>query len=257
MSAKGIKIVEGKEISGLRVEHYIDASTGITKSHFLLNGAMIPKVRLKGKFADQMTGLAMILKDLNSAKKWIQKAYDLTTGVRSAKPDDAVFTQVADEELFDEVKAFFIAGVTFYGKSFTEAQGRKIQFQRDWLAAEYREIHDRIMHLRHNLAAHSGDEKLESADVSLLLISQDKRSVSLQPTTTRAQPSFADVTVQGSDFLKLLTYIISIVIDRHYAAGQRLMAAVNEKPVAFWYMAAQGNVVVDLDDSAIRNRRRK
>lgn len=218
---------------------------------------MIQKVRLKGKFADQMAGLAMILKDLNSAKMWIQKAYNLTAEVRTEKLKNTVFTQFADEELSDEVKAFFISGVTFYGKSFTEAKGRKVQFQRDWLAVEYREIHDRVMHLRHNIAAHSGDEKLESADVSLLLIPQNKQSFFLQPIATRAQPSFVDVTVQGADFLKLLNYIISVVIERHLAAGRRLMAAVNEKPIGFWHTASKKDIAIDLDENMIRTRKKK
>jgi hypothetical protein len=110
MSRKGIKIVGGRGIPGLSVEHFVDSSTGVSDSHFLLHGAMIPKVRLKGKLAEQMAGLAMIEKDLSSAKAWVQRACDLTAETRAAKPASAVFTFVTDVVLFDEVKAFFIAG---------------------------------------------------------------------------------------------------------------------------------------------------
>ncbi|WP_321902937.1 hypothetical protein [Paraburkholderia tropica] len=259
MKDAGMKIIGGVPIRGLRVEHFLDPQTGVPECHYLLSGALVAKVRLKGNLAEQMSGLALIEKDLSCAKGWAQKAQNLGARCRGNQPDDAVFIRVVDEELSDEAKAFFVASLTFYGKAFAEGLGRRAQLQRDWLSSEFREIHDYFINFRHNFAAHSGKAKLENASTHLLLIPVENERVLLQPASTRLQPSFAKTGQHENDFVKLLDHAISVVQGRHYAAGKRLMAVVNEKPIAFWQIAAQGNIAVDLDDvtKSMRGRRRK
>lgn len=250
------KMIADRSLPGLQVERFLDPKTGVADVHYLWKGVLVPKVLLTGKIANQISGLALIQKDLANAKRWVQQAYDLTSKEHAAAPDGTVYLHSQDRTLFDDAKAFFVAGLTFYGKAFTEAAGRNAQMQRDWLAEEFRSLHDYYMDFRHNFAAHSGDLKLEHSRSYLLLI-PERGGTSLRLGTIRLQPDVAGAEEQEASFLSLLDHAISIVNEKYFEAGKRLIEAAVTRPQAFWYSAAQGGVPVDMDKTITSTRRGK
>src|SRR5690606_22830055 len=87
------------------------------------------------------------------------------------------------------VKALFVASLTFYGKAFTEAQGRRTQLNLDLISPDFREFHLEVMRYRHHYAAHSGESKIETSNTYLLLITNEKNHFNPTLYTSRMQPS--------------------------------------------------------------------
>lgn len=250
------KMIADSSLPGLRVERFLDPQTGEADVHYLWNGVLVPKVLLTGKIANQISGLALIRKDLNNAKRWVQRAYDLTSEERAAAPEDTFYQHSEDRSRLDDAKAFFVAGLTFYGKAFTEAAGRNAQVQRDWLSLEFRDLHDHYMDFRHNFAAHSGDLKLEQSRSYLLLI-PERGGATLRLGTFRMQPDVAGTKKQEASFISLLDHVMSVVSDRYFEAAKRLIEAAATRPLAFLYAAAQGGVPVDMDKTIATARKGK
>ncbi|WP_186073034.1 hypothetical protein [Burkholderia gladioli] len=256
MSIPGATMAGDNELPGLRSEYFINSETGETDVHYLWHGVQAPKVKLSGRLAQQISGLSLIEKDLKNARRWMQKIFDLTAEER-AKNTDGGYVYSRNRELFDDVKAFFVASLTFYGKAFTEAEGRNAQMSKDWLAVEFRDIHEFYMEYRHNFAAHSGDLKLEGA-TSFLVLLPGKRQVDVRLTTARFQPDFAGSNSVEIEFLGLLDHAIEVVQDRYLNMSKRLVDACLRRPLSFWFAASQSQDAVNMD-AAIKasNPRRK
>jgi hypothetical protein len=246
MSDNSNKMIPDSSLPDFQVERFIDPSTGATSVHYLWKGMLIPKVTLTGKIADTISGLTLIQKDLENAKRWVKRALDLTSIEHALMPEGATHIHLQDRTRADEAKAFFVAGLTFYAKAFTEAAGRKVQMQRDSLAVEFRDRQDYYMDFRRNFAAHSGDLKLEYATSYLLLIPQ-RKGTALQIATTRLQPDAVGAETQEESFLSLIGHAISMVADKYDKACTKLVNAAATRPEVFWRAAAQGGIPVDMD----------
>jgi hypothetical protein len=246
MSENNNKMIRDSTLPDLQVERFIDPSTGEVSVHYLWKGMLLPKVTLTGKIADTISGLTLIQKDLENAKRWVERALDLTSKEHAVIPKGVMYVHLQDRARADEAKAFFVAGLTFYAKAFTEAAGRKVQMQRDSLALEFRDRHNYYMDFRHNFAAHSGDLKLEYATSYLLMIPQ-RNGTALQIATTRLQPDAVGAETQEESFLSLIEHAISVVSDKYDKACTNLVKAAATRPEAFWRAAAQGSVPVDMD----------
>ena len=192
-----------------------------------------------------MSGLSLIEKDLRNALKWLKRAEMIA---RNSLPSDGTHTHVAatDREAFDDVKAFFVAALTFYAKAFTEANGRKAQMQRDWLKKEFRAIHDHYMGLRHNFAAHSGDMKIEDTSTHVLLI-PDAGGYRVRLHTNRMQPDIAFHEENGKDFSMLIEHAIEVITQRSSDSSQKIGDAVMSKDLSYWLLASGTNEAINFD----------
>lgn len=235
-------------MSGLRVERFIDPKSGEPKVSYLYNREIVRKVELSGNFAAKLAGLSLIEKDLKNAKKWMRKIQELSKDMISDEGDDSQYFYARNREVFDEIKAFFVAAVTFYGKAFTEANGRGAQLQRDWLSEEFRSSHDFYMNYRHNFTAHSGDEKLEYGNTYLLLIPHNK-SIELQLGTNRIQPDIAFTEKGGDDFINLIDHVIDIVNKRNDKQANQILEAARKRGLVFWALASGSTASINMDES--------
>jgi hypothetical protein len=235
-----------KEFPGFKVERFPDDATGKATVRYLLNGVMIDHVKLSGAVAERLSGLALIEKDLKNSLKWISRAQILVGSVGPFKPD-AQYVQGLDREVFDDVKAFFVAALSFYAKAFTEANGRRAQMTRDWLAPEFRSTHDFYMEMRHNFAAHSGDQKVEEASTHVLLV-PDGQNYRVRLHTNRNQPDLALADFNGKTFTALIENAIGIVTQRFNDLAVKVGETVVSIGLGSWLLAAgDSNPVVNID----------
>ena len=237
---------------GLDVEYYIDSDSGEFKAVYIFNNEIVDRVKLSGRIAARASSLSLIHRDLKSAKEWYQKANDIIEQ-KKLRVDGEQYGNILDLDLSSEVRALFVPSLTFYGKAFSEAKGRKLKMERDWLDTKYFELHDSIIDYRHNFAAHSGKEDYESAETSLLLIKKNGRVV-YQAVTDRKQISLMGFPEEQGSVLDLFEHAIKIVEKKYNETSERIRGYVMQKSYSFWCLAASGNVSVNLDEA---NKKKK
>lgn len=228
-------------IPRLTVERQLDTESGKSITQYLWDGQPVPQVTLTGAVAEQISGLALIQKDLANALRWVKKATQLASALESS---GGRYTQITDREVGDEVKSLFVASLVFYAKAFTEAAGRRAQMSRDWLDNEFRDTHDYFMTFRHNMAAHSGDEKLETGRSYILLI-PSKSGFDIRLGTSRSQPDFALGEDDDERFCSLIEHAIKKVSERYNKAGRKTIELAAKKGAEFWENAAKTGESVD------------
>jgi len=234
------------KVPQLQVEHYIDQSSGEPSARFLWNGLLLQAIEVTGKNISRLEGLTLIDKDLHNAKKWLEKAHALSKTQEVPEVSTETYIASKDREIFDDVKAYFVAAVTFYGKAFTEANGRHAQMQTDWLDKEFRSAHIELMDLRHNFAAHSGDMQLEKVRTRVLLI-PSKNGIEPKLHHQRVQPDSTFTSSDGKNYIDLISHAISVVTERHRKLKDRLGDIVYSYPPQFWELVAKSSTPLDLD----------
>jgi hypothetical protein len=227
----------------LIVQHSVDANTGVTEHRYLWDGVEAKKVQISGALAERIAGLTLIQKDLTNALRWIDRAIEL------AKPhisgSEPGWFKDEDRNTFDDVKAYFIAALTFYGKCYTEAAGRKTQVSRDWLDVSFRDAHDYYMAYRHGFAAHSGTERFELGKTFVLVAPDGSDFIPVLPTA-RVQPDIAVSDKEEKGFRDLIEHAIAKVVTKYERTTQKVInELVIPRGVAFWTgAAARGDIVV-------------
>ena len=189
----------------------IDGSIG---NKYYYKGKRASKVILEGKIAEEMAGYTLIYHDVNMILKWLNFVINehKKIGIDKTKQSRLKNTPENLRDNFDLIKAFMIAAFTFYCKIFTKAPGRKIKLQKSIFKEdnEFLRIHDELMVFRHNLSAHSGNQKIESVQVSLILDSLKERNTRPLIVRTMDQPNaFTNKFLQ--DFVKICEFISDFV----------------------------------------------
>lgn len=252
MKRKKLEGLGGEQYEGLDVEYYIDSDTGELKAVYTFNNEIVERVKLSGRIAARASSLSLIHRDLKSAKEWYQKANDLVER-KELTADGKAYGNILDLDLSSEIRALFVASLTFYGKAFSEAKGRKLKMERDWLDSDYFELHDSIINYRHNFAAHSGNQDYESAETSLLLIRKNGKTF-YQAVTDRKQMSMIGVEEEHVNMIDLFEHAIQIVEKKYNETLERIRTYVMQKSYSFWCLAAAGKDPVNLDES---NKKKK
>jgi len=145
------------------------------------DGKLAPKVHITGKLVDRLSGYSLIKKDLDNALKWMRLAKALANEHRPA--GEGAYLETKNRDVFDLVKAYFVASVTFYAKCFTETARRHAQASRAWLDPGFLSAHDSCMSYRNNLAAHSGDKEFELAKTYVLINPEEGKKTISSPTS--------------------------------------------------------------------------
>ena len=225
-------MIEKQLTKNLSSKAFVDNATGEIHYHYYWKRNKAPKVEITGLLPNKLSGLTLIQKDLGNALRWIKAAKELTPkNIDSSKG----FYYLADNRsTFDLVKALFVASLTFYGKCFTEANGRSAQVSRDWLDAKHKKAHDYYMMYRHNFAAHSGDEKVELAKTFVLLHPKKNEILPLLPTM-RMQPDLVFTHDDEDDLEELIEYVINLVSQKYNDLAFKITNdLVMVKNIDFW-----------------------
>lgn len=162
-------LVRVSEVDGfeLRTIQYPDNSI---ERIYKDKGIILPRIPLKGRFVEQYVALQLLDKDLRNVIGWEDIIKEICDGIDKQenfnKPD-------VQKNLM--LKSLFISKITTYGKCFTEAKGRRFTLQRSHVPEQYKDLHDSIMNIRHNFAAHKGEFQYEQGRLSLTLPGTKRR----------------------------------------------------------------------------------
>jgi len=233
-----------QSIKQLTKKQFVDPITGEMNIHYYWKRNKTPKIEITGKLPNKLSGLTLIKKDLDNALKWVQQARKLASE-NSDDGSEKRYKASGEREIFDQIKAFFVASLTFYGKCFTEANGRGAQVSRSWLSEEYKELHDYYMNFRHNFAAHSGDSKVELAKTFVLLHPKKKELIPVTPTA-RLQPDIV-FSVNEKSFEELLIYVSGLVEEKYYKLAMKIVTElILVESTEFWIQKAKQGKPVEL-----------
>jgi hypothetical protein len=223
----------------------VDKSTGSSDVTYQWDGKVAPKIQLTGKLVDKLSGYSLIKKDLDNALRWMKKAESISANDPSRL--ESGYFQPKDRDAFDDVKAYFVASLAFYGKCFTEAAGRHAGVSRAWLDPDYRAVHDYYMKYRHNFVAHSGDEQLEIAKTYVLLRPNRKNLLPFFPTT-RSQPDIVLSNDGDIGFPELIAHVTTKVVEKYDKIGYKIGECLASKGIYFWISAAEEGHPVCIDE---------
>lgn len=198
----------------------VDPDTGTMDTNYYWETRLAPKVQIKGKLVDQLSGYTLIKKDLDSAHQWIKQAERVAA--KHKTPGEKGYLHATARDDFDIIKAYFVASLTFYAKCFTEASGRHANVSRDWIGAKYRAVHDSYMRYRHSFAAHSGNEGFELAKTYVLLHPDRKMFIPYLPTA-RMQVDISMPSPEGPGFVELIEHVSERVVEKYNKLAQKII----------------------------------
>ncbi len=181
------------------MRQYLDPYSGKAHRAYCFKGRPCNSVVVKSRKALKLSGYTLIEKDLRSCLSWleeIEKRHD------EPPQKNQIASYGRNRENYILIKGLFVSLITFYGKCYTSCEGRKVKLERSNLQSEFHGVHDYLMMLRHNFAAHSGSELIEQARV-VIAYSFHKRSQKLYLQTYReleqpdlATPKEGDATIR-------------------------------------------------------------
>lgn len=171
------------------IEERLDPVTGQMTNRYYFKERLCGRVKLDNGIAKQLAGYKLIEKDLRNIISWLNQIQ-----VLMEKFDEEEFTwegnvMSPDRDTFQIIKGLFVASITFYGKIFTKAAGRRVKLESTWFSSdELLSGHNYIMSLRHSYAAHSGEDSPEKADIILAIDPVRRRETAPQLFCELMQP---------------------------------------------------------------------
>lgn len=221
----------------------LDPHTGDVTVEHRLQGQLLPSVRLSGANVERYAGWLLIEDDLEASLNWYRKSEDLRN--EHSPQDGSRYSQIENRDVLDIVKALFVASLTFYGKAFADAEGRRVRMRREQLNESFRRAHDDFIRYRHQLAAHSGADKIESAVAHAYLMPLDD-GAHLNISLTGIQPSFlADQNNQS--FETLIEHALQVSRFEREKMHDYIMRRASNAGFEFWIEATTRGRPVDID----------
>lgn len=172
------------------------------------------KILLESKLARRMGGYTLIHHDLTMILRWLQIIINEYKKLGLDKVKQSIVHRTPENlrDNFDVIKGFMVASISFYGKLFAQAEGRKVKLEKNIFGhdTEFLNMHNEIMMFRHNFSAHSGQERVEYVEVSLLLDKVKERKTVPYLVRTMDQPNaFKNKFLEG--FIKQCNYLLEKV----------------------------------------------
>ena len=212
-----------------------DGSIG---NKYYYDGTPAIKIPLQGSIATRMAGYTLIHHDLRMILLWLQTVIDehKKLGLDKTKQSIVHITPENLRSKFDVIKAFMVASISFYGKLFTQAEGRKVKLEKNIFQKnqELLKMHDEIMLYRHNFSAHSGKEKVEYVEVSLILDSKKERNTRPFLVRTMDQPN-AFKNKFLDDYVNVCNYLLEKVNDKINLLNKKYYESLTPEKVEMMY----------------------
>lgn len=196
-------------ITGFSHRHFVDPYTGKTQRTYKYKGKPCRVVVHSSPKAKQLAGYVLIEKDIRNCLAWLD---EIEARNDEGATDKGIKSyEGKDRANYTIIKGLFVALLTFYSKCFTRCEGRKIKLDKSTLKPEFHGIHEHLMTLRNNFAAHSGAELIEMARVVTLLSPIKKGKFKAQTIKELEQPDLL-VTKPGETSMRdLLRHTQSLV----------------------------------------------
>ena len=228
---------EVKKGYGWKVQEIIEPDTKRRRTRYFYKNKRAPRVQITSKIAKQLAGYALIEKDLRNVLLWLHEIDEMFPD--NERPN--VSSISPDRERFIIVKALYVAALTFYGKCFSQCEGRKIKLEKRIIDDEYIEHHDHVMHMRHNFAAHSGADSFEEVKVALVLY--PSKRVKAEPILFKELTQPDAMLSHPNDevgFKELVEHLQAKVLDKMNTLERKIMKdEILSKGQDYWYRRAK------------------
>lgn len=193
--------------------HSIHKKTGVIKRTYRYKNKACHSVILDSKLSNQLAGYSLIEKDLRNILVWLGEIKEMHT--EASLDEGGAFFNFDDRKKYNLIKGLFVVSITFYGKCFSKCEGRPVKLERAQIPEEFRDLHDTCIKYRHNFAAHSGAEQLESADIALVMPSKIKSLITpLKIFTELNQPDLVWPAPGELTLIELVEAIRSFVSNK-------------------------------------------
>jgi hypothetical protein len=218
--------------NGWEIHEIVERGAKSRYNKYFYKRKLAPRIELHSKLSQQIAAYTLIEKDLRNVLVWLES-------IEKMQPSDNVNASGVgnDRETFNLIKGLYVGALTIYGKCFTACEGRRLSLQKKFMDKEYREVHDHIMHMRHNFAAHSGADNFE--DVKVVLVLYPNKKSNEKPFIYRElmQPDYIALTeISFSDLVKHIQVKVKAKIDVIYE--KILDDEVGDKGKDYWYKKA-------------------
>ena len=192
-----------------------DPKTGDSIFSYSYAGQVCPAEYIESPIANQYIGYDLIFHDLELARLWLSMAYKLIDAAPEHRPDvkqndDVFLAKLAGTEN-EALQALFVSSITYYGKCYTGAKGRRIKLESTNLPEVYLSIHDKIMEFRNTIAAHSGKGPWDTGRLALIAHPDGNYKSTVLWSELKTLQFFDDRNEEFSylklvDYLKVTTY---------------------------------------------------
>lgn len=152
----------------------IDPTTGDHRNYYYFKRAAARRIPITSRVAKQLAGYVLIERDLRMVATWLTMLERISPPVQG-KQRHVWSTTDKDDDSHAQTLALFVAALSFYGKCFTQCEGRGVKLERGWIPTGFEDTHDLVLQMRHNFAAHSGADKFEDVHVVLVLAEKKGR----------------------------------------------------------------------------------
>ncbi|EMY0610022.1 hypothetical protein AAH820_003295 [Yersinia enterocolitica] len=195
-------------------------------------GKVLPRILLTGILVEQYKAYVFLEKDLRSVIFWIERIKEFSDGINFEGP---VFRGGNRNEM-NVIKGLYIAVLTTYGRCFTSSKGRSFTLQRGHVPEDCRDIHDNIMHARHNFAAHKGEFSFESCKIALV-INKQKKKHELELFSELNQPDIYFESGDDKDWiiLHMVNVLRDLMLDKILVIREKIIKeCIYPKGANFW-----------------------
>ncbi|WP_343742152.1 hypothetical protein [Herbaspirillum huttiense] len=201
----------------------INAKDGSVVVTYFMQNEKLPQTILRGQLAKNYVGFQLIERDLQQALRWARRAAQivetqLVSPLNDSEEDENYYWEVQNGPVYEELQAFFVAALSFYGKAFTGADVRGTVVQHDWIDPAFVKMHRQFWDYRNNLAAHAGGKDFGSAH---LVFVPTLEGVFPEIKVARMQHSHF-VAANGGTFESLIEHVLSIVHQRAHDTMMRI-----------------------------------
>jgi len=222
---------------GWKVREVVGETAADRQTFYYYKGKIAIRIELKSKLAQQLAGYTLIEKDLRNILVWLQ-AIDAIFP-KEEHPNETIISP--DRERFNTIKGLYVASLTFYGKCFSQCEGRRAQLNKKLIDQKFHELHEDILKQRNNYAAHSGADKFE--DVKIALVLAPKREIN-QPPWLYRELNQPDLSMSSKDddinFRALVEHIREKVIDKMNIVSLKILQdEVAPQGREYWYKQAK------------------
>ncbi len=197
----------------------LDAKSGRAYNVYYYKRKKAVRIELKSPKAKVLAGYVLIEKDLRSAIFWLEQIVEIMSSYEKFTDSKGHVKATYDREKFNLVKGLFVAALTFYGKSFSTCEGRRVKLEKKNLEEGFWSEHNHAIGFRNNFAAHSGAEKIEEAAVVVAV--PIKKGVIPHMAKELKQPD--TITHNGIvEFLKLFNHARDFAVNKIETIEQKI-----------------------------------
>ncbi|MEQ5807721.1 hypothetical protein J3369_09905 [Alteromonas sp. NFXS44] len=224
---------KNKSRNGWEIHEVFEPENHTRYNRYFFKRKRAPRIELNGNIAKQLAGYSLIEKDLRNVLIWLDEIEKLhPTSMRGE-------TKISpDRNIYNLVKGLYVAVLTFYGKCFTKCEGRRIKLDKKLIDEDYKKVHDDVMHMRHNFAAHSGADSFE--EVKIVLVLPPNKKSDEKPAIFRElmQPDFTEN--QDVSLKKLVLHVHAKVLAKIEEVEEKVYdLEIRVKGKEYWYQTAK------------------